>query len=189
MPCGVQPPIIPPDNAPPIENQLPPARTQRQRIPVPRLGNLVAYHVKTDSSSTLPLCNDDGAESDCPTFSKAMKGPNREDWFQAMSKEFTSLQAHGVGTLVHPPTGANILPGMWRLKQKRDEFGRITTYKARWVAGGNHQIKGIDFESTYASVGLTDTLRTLYALAAAEDLEMQSFDIETACLTMSMSDR
>lgn len=76
---------------------------------------------------------------------------------------------------------------MWRLKRKRDEFGRITTYKARWVAGGNHQIQGVDFESTYASVGLTDTLRTLYALAAADDLEMQSFDIETAFLNGNMS--
>ena len=84
------------------------------------------------------------------------------------------------------PEGANILPGMWRLKRKRDEFQRITTYKARWVAGGNHQIQDIDFDSTYASVGLTDTLRTLYSMAAVDNLEMESFDIKTAFLNGTM---
>ena len=57
------------------------------------------------------------------------------------------------------------------------------------MAGGNHQIKGIGFDSTYASVGLTDTLRTLYALAATEDLEMAQFDIETAFLNGTMKHR
>lgn len=76
---------------------------------------------------------------------------------------------------------------MWRPKRKRDEFGRITTHTAWWVAGGNHQIQGSDFESTYASVGLTDTLRTLYSLAEVDELEMQSFNIETAFLNGVMS--
>lgn len=103
-----------------------------------------------------------------------------------MSDEYSSLQLHNVGKLVEPPPNANILPGMWRLKRKRDELGKIIKYKARWVAGGNHQIKGVDFDSTYASVGLTDSLRTLYALAAVEDWEMAQFDIETAFLNGQM---
>lgn len=54
------------------------------------------------------------------------------------------------------------------------------------MAGGNHQIKGVDFDSTYASVGLTDSLRTLYALAASEDWEMAQSNIETAFLNGTM---
>lgn len=172
---------------PPTPDESPPVRAPRQRNTVSRLGNLIAYHTIQETSTNSTPQDDDGIENDSPTFSKAMKGPHREAWLQAMSKEFSSLQAHGVGTLVKPPPDANILPGMWRLKRKRDKFGRITTYKARWVAGGNHQIQGLDFDSTYASVGLTDSLRTLYALAAADDLEMQAFDIETAFLNGNMS--
>lgn len=103
-----------------------------------------------------------------------------------MSDEYTSLQLHNVGRLVEPPPGANVLPVMWRLKRKRDEFGKIAKYKARWVAGGNHQINGLDFDSTYASVGLTNTLQSLYAIAASDDLEMAQFDIETAFLNGKM---
>lgn len=51
---------------------------------------------------------------------------------------------------------------------------------------GNHQIHGIDYFKTYASVGVKESLHALYALAASEDLEMQSFDIITAFLTGSM---
>lgn len=163
------------------------ARPSQQRNPTSRLGNLVAYHTVSEAAVSPTTTDDDGMENDSPSYSKAMKGADRTSWLQTMSKEFSSLQAHGVGTLVEAPSGANILPGMWRLKRKRDEFGKITTYKARWVAGGNHQVQGIDFESTYASVGLTDTLRTLYSLAAVDDLEMQSFDIETAFLNGTMS--
>ena len=51
---------------------------------------------------------------------------------------------------------------------------------------GNHQIHGIDYFKTYASVGVKESLHTLYALAASEDLEMQSFDMITVFLTGSM---
>lgn len=64
--------------------------------------------------------------------------------------------------------------------------GNVTKYKARWVILGNHQIHSIDYFKTYASVGVKESLHTLYALAASEDLEMQSFDIITAFLTGSM---
>lgn len=184
-----QPPPTPePDIVPPEPVSPPPASrgSHRHRQPVERLGNMIGYHTVSDLNHHQQSTTDDGPENDDPPYFKAMKGPNREDWLTAMSEEFTSLQLHNVGRLVQPPPDANILPGMWRLKRKRDEFGRIIKYKARWVAGGNHQIKGVDFDSTYASVGLTDTLRTLYALAAADDLEMAQFDIETAFLNGKM---
>lgn len=79
---------------------------------------------------------------------KAMKGKHPEAWLDEMTQEFTSLQSHNVGSLVEPPHGANISPGMWWLKIKRDESQKVTTYKARWVADFNNQIQGIDFDST-----------------------------------------
>lgn len=113
-----------------------------------RLGDLVGYQTTAELSHCLHSQVDDSQENDKPSFSKAMKGANFEDWLIAMSDEFSLLQIHSVGRLVEPPPDANILPGMWRLKRKPDEFGRVSKYKARWVAGGNHQIKGIDFDST-----------------------------------------
>lgn len=51
---------------------------------------------------------------------------------------------------------------------------------------GNHQIWGIDYFETYASVRVKESLNTLYAMAASKNLEVESFDIITAFLTGSM---
>lgn len=174
-------------NDPP--HQKTPCRPQRQHQQVEHFGNLIGYLTTTDLTHTPPSSNDNGPENDEPSYSKAIKGPNRDDWISAMSDKYTSLQLHSVGQLVEPPPNANILPGMWRLKRKCDEFGRITKYKARWVAGGNHQIKGVDFDLTYASVDLTETLQSLYAIAAFDNLEIAQFDIETAFLNGKMKHR
>lgn len=127
-----------PDPAP----RNPSRRSNRDRQAVEHFGNMIGYHAVSELNQNPISSHDDGPENDEPSHSAAIKGPNRKDWFSAMSDEFSSLQLHNVGKLVEPPPGANILPGMWRLKGKRDEFGKIIKYKARWVAGGNHQIKG-----------------------------------------------
>lgn len=69
-----------------------------------------------------------------------------------------SLQLHPVGCLVEAPSSVNILTGMWHLKQKHNKFSQISKYKARRFTGSNNHIKGVNFYSNYASVGLTDTL-------------------------------
>lgn len=115
-----------------------------------------------------------------------MSSPDKDHWRAAMQVEFDSLVSHSVGRLVPRPKSANVLGGMWRFKRKRDTLGNVVKYKARWVILGNHQIHGLDYFETYASVGVKESLHTLYALAASEDLEIQSFDIITAFLTGTM---
>lgn len=129
-----------------------------------------------------------GTDSDHPTYAQAMGGPDHLAWRKAMQEEFDSLLQHDVGTLVDPPEGANILGGMWVFNRKRDEFNRITRYKARWVVFGNHQIKGFDYNDTYASVGKVDSLRILLALAVAKKLIIVQFDVVTAFLNGDMKD-
>lgn len=103
-----------------------------------------------------------------------------------MEVEFDSLVSHSVGRLIPRPKTANVLGGMWRFKRKRDASGNISKYKARWVILGNHQIHGINYHETYASVGVKESLNSLYALAASDDLELESFDRITAFLTRLM---
>jgi hypothetical protein len=103
-----------------------------------------------------------------------------------LQEEFNSLTQHNIVQLVDLPVGAHVIGGMWRLKIKRYQFGKIINHKARWVAFGNHQIPGIDFDQTYASVGLSDTLRILFTLAVHQDLEMEQFNIATAFLNGQM---
>lgn len=129
-----------------------------------------------------------GSDSDHPTYSQAMAGPDHNAWRKAMEEEFESLLQHNVGTLVDTPPGANILGGMWLFNRKHDEFNRITWYKARWVVFGDHQIKGFDFDDTYALVRKIDSLRMLLALAVTHKLTVIQFDVVTAFVNGVMQD-
>lgn len=125
-------------------------------------------------------------DADNPTYAQAMASPDAHHWRAAMQVKFDSLVSHSVGRLIKRPVNANVLGGMWRFKRKRDTSGDITKYKARWVILGNHQIHGINYFKTHASVGVKESLKALYALAASEDLNLESFNVITAFLTGSM---
>lgn len=127
-------------------------------------------------------------ENDNPTYEVAMNGPDKLLWKKAMDEEFEAFTIHNVGTLVDAPPGANVLGGMWIFSRKRDEHHRIIKHKARWVIFGNHQVHGVDYFDTYASVGKSDSLRILLSIAATEGWDIVQFDIVTAFLNGDMKD-
>ncbi|KAI7941619.1 hypothetical protein MJO29_013693 [Puccinia striiformis f. sp. tritici] len=79
-----------------------------------------------------------------------MSSVDRQQWIETMTAGFNSLVGFNIGELVDPPE-QHVIGSMWRLKIKRDQFGKIIKYKAQWVAFGNHQVQGVDFDQTYAS--------------------------------------
>lgn len=127
-------------------------------------------------------------DSDNPTYEMAINGPDKSLWKKAMEAEFEAFTIHNVGTLVDKPPDANVLGGMWIFSRKRDEHHRIIKHKARWVIFGNHQIHGLDFFDTYASVGKSDSLRILLSIAATQGWDIMQFDIVTAFLNGDMKD-
>ena len=54
--------------------------------------------------------------------------------------------------------------------------------KVRLVALGCRQIEGIDYTETYAPVVSLSTIRKIFAMAAALDLEREQMDVVTAFL-------
>jgi hypothetical protein len=64
---------------------------------------------------------------------------------------------------------------------KRDENGRITKFKARFVAMGFTQKKGIDFSETFAGVVVGKSFRTmLVILNENKSFEMEHWDVKMA---------
>lgn len=53
---------------------------------------------------------------------------------------------------------------------------------------GNHQIEGVDFHDTYASVAKVDSLCVLIALAVSKTLHVAQFDVKTAFSNGDMQD-
>ncbi|EDN08130.1 hypothetical protein HCAG_04640 [Histoplasma mississippiense (nom. inval.)] len=68
----------------------------------------------------------------------------------------------------------------------KDEDGKITSYKARWVVQGFRQKKGVDYDLTYAPVISADTIRTIFAVAASKGWKIRQIDFVTAFLNAEL---
>ena len=67
-------------------------------------------------------------------------------------------------------------------KHKRGLNGEILRYKSRWVVRGFEQREGLDYYETFASVVKPMSYKLLFAIAAANDLEIEQMDVKTAFL-------
>ncbi|GAQ83662.1 putative retrotransposon protein [Klebsormidium nitens] len=108
--------------------------------------------------------------------------PEAELWRKALEEEFASLQENGTWELREPPPGVKPIPCKWAFKLKKDENGNIARFKARLFIKGFKQKKGVDYEEVFAPVSRHVTLRSLLAVAAAQNLEVDQLDIKTAFL-------
>ncbi|UYV77006.1 hypothetical protein LAZ67_14002793 [Cordylochernes scorpioides] len=106
------------------------------------------------------------------TYKEAMDSPNAQFWKEAMNEEMNSLMENDVYECTTLPPGQKPIDCKWVLKTKLNSKGEITRYKARLVAKGFAQKKGIDYEETFSPVARHDTIRTLLAIAANEDLKL-----------------
>ncbi|UYV63360.1 hypothetical protein LAZ67_2003844, partial [Cordylochernes scorpioides] len=123
------------------------------------------------------------------TYKEAMDSPNAQFWKEAMNEEMNSLTENDVYECTTLLPGQNPIDCKWVLKTKLNSKGEITRYKARPVAKGFVQKKGIDYEETFSPVARHDTIRTLLAIAANEDLKLVQFDIKTAFLYGDLQDQ
>ena len=74
------------------------------------------------------------------------------------------------------------MTGKWVYKHKRGLNGEILRYKSRWVVRGFEQREGLDYYETFASVVKPMSYKLLFAIAAANDLEIEQMDVKTAFL-------
>jgi hypothetical protein len=111
------------------------------------------------------------------TFDEAVNGPDSEKWIKSIDEELASHAKHGTWVLESLPLGRKTIGHTWVFKIKRD--GR---YKSRLCATGYSQIRGVDFNETFAPTLSFKSIRTILAIAAAEDLTLRHLDVTTAFL-------
>ncbi|CAI7833161.1 unnamed protein product [Closterium sp. NIES-54] len=122
---------------------------------------------------------------DIPTprsYAEAIKGPYSSQWQADMDAEMASLKSTGTYVDEVPPPGTNIVSGMWIFRVKRP-LGSPPVFKARYVARGFSQRKGVDFFQTFSP---TPKMTTLRHVAAQSDYELHSLDFSTAFLQGSL---
>jgi hypothetical protein len=116
------------------------------------------------------------------TFKETVASPDRDKWISAMKEELESLRHHGTYKLTDLPSGRRAVGSKWVDKIKRDSEGKPIHYKARLVAQGFTQRKGLDFQETFAPVARMTSQRMVIATAAAEGLELFQIDVANAYL-------
>lgn len=116
------------------------------------------------------------------SYSEVLDRPDRDKWMVAMNNEIRSLKNMNTFRLTTLPKGRFAIKCKWVFKLKRNTDGSINKYKARLVAKGFTQRKEIDYTETYAPVARTVSTRVLVAIAAREELHLETIDIDNAYL-------
>jgi len=161
-------------------------RPVRTRKPPTRLPHEVYWNRDIDSDEDIGFAAWD--TEDPATYEEAMRSSAATLWEAAMDAEYKALTDLGTWELVQPPKGRKIIKSKWAYKVKRGADGEITKYKARFVAKGYSQVKGIDFDETFSPVARLATLRLLIALANKHGWKIRNSDISNAYLNAVLSD-
>ncbi|GKB93212.1 retrovirus-related pol polyprotein from transposon TNT 1-94 [Tanacetum coccineum] len=71
---------------------------------------------------------------------------------------------------------------------KLDEYGDVLKNKARLIAKGYRQEKGIDFEESFTSVAWIEAIRIFIANAASKNMTIYQMDVKTAFLNDELNE-
>ena len=123
-------------------------------------------------------------EPDPKTYREAMTSENAVLWKKALQDEYRSLIENGTWSelIKELPKGRKALGSKWVFSTKRSGLNVIERYKARNVVQGFRQVKGFDYEETFAPVANQASVKILMTVAATLDLELIQYDIKTAFL-------
>ncbi|GKD88601.1 retrovirus-related pol polyprotein from transposon TNT 1-94 [Tanacetum coccineum] len=99
-----------------------------------------------------------------------------------MQEELNEFERLKVWELVPRPDKVIAITLKWIYKGKLDELGGILKNKARLVACGYRQEKGIDFEESFALVARLNAIRFFLAYAAYMNMIVYQMDVKTTFL-------
>jgi hypothetical protein len=85
-------------------------------------------------------------------YYQAIYGPLAAEWSVAMDTEYNNAVANNTWILVPRLKNKPVIPANWTFKTKYGVTEEIEKLKARVVAGGDHQTKGVNYHETYAPV-------------------------------------
>ena len=90
----------------------------------------------------------------------------KKEWKDAMIDKYQSITKNDVWEIVPRPEGKSVVSSKWIYKIKHVVDDSIEKYKARFVARGFSQKKGINYEETFEPVARYTSIKSVLALAA-----------------------
>ena len=77
---------------------------------------------------------------------------------------------------------ADIIGTKWIFKNKLDEDGEVVRNKSRLVAHGYTQVKGINFDESFAPVARLESIRILLSIACIMNFKLYQMDVKSEFL-------
>jgi len=93
-----------------------------------------------------------------------------------------SLAKNNTSDLVELPEGRSVVGCKWVFKLKWKVDGNTERYKVRLVVKGYSQVEGLDFHEVFSPVVKLVSIRTVLALTALLNFELEQLDVKTTFL-------
>jgi hypothetical protein len=104
-------------------------------------------------------------------------------WKDAMVEEYQSIIKNDVWEVVPRPEGKLVVTSKWLLKIMHAADGSIEKHKARFVARGFSQKKGIDYDETFTPVARYTSIKTIISLASVLGWKLHQMGVKNAFLS------
>ncbi|KAJ1520362.1 hypothetical protein ONE63_003497 [Megalurothrips usitatus] len=118
----------------------------------------------------------------------ALNGKYGDEWRSAMSEELLALEAKHVFEIVDRPKCVKVLSCKWVFKIKQHQDGSIERFRARLVARGFDQIKGVNYHKTDSPVIKKKTVRLLLAIAVQKNWVVHHLGVLSAYLNSPLEE-
>eukprot|EP00253_Pinus_taeda_P009536 PITA_09536 len=99
-----------------------------------------------------------------------------------MVEEYDSMVRNSVWNVVSRVEKKSVVSSCWLYKVKQAVDGSVEKHKARFIAHGFSQFKGIDYDETFAHVARYSSIRSMLALSAQMGWKIHQMDVKTAFL-------
>ncbi|KAK8934281.1 hypothetical protein KSP39_PZI015017 [Platanthera zijinensis] len=120
--------------------------------------------------------------SDPKSYKEAIESKESSQWMAAIEEEIESLHKNKTWELVYLPKGAKAISSKWIFRKESTSGKDPWRYKAKFVAKGFAQRKGIDFDEIFSPVVKHCSIRLLLALVVLHDMKLEQLDVKTAFL-------
>ncbi|KAA0064270.1 gag/pol protein [Cucumis melo var. makuwa] len=108
----------------------------------------------------------------------AMNDVDCDQWIKAIDLKMELMYSNIFWTLVDQQNDVNPIGCKWIYKRKRDQAGKVQTFKAQLVAKGYTQKEGIYYEETFSPVAMIKSIRILLSIATFYDYEIWQMDVK-----------
>jgi len=157
-------------------------------LPVKRPGN----NIDNENNKRIEISNNTSEIANITlnvpsSFHEEITGKNKEERLNAINDELNNLYSNKIMTYVSKlPEDKNPIKTKWIFSIKKDSNNIITRFKARSVAKGFSQIRGIDYELTFSPTLSIDSMKFIISLAAKFHWNIFQLDIKAAYLNAKL---